>query len=151
MGAANEKESGYLRLYFGQLRKKLEPKPSRPRFLLTEPEMGDRFASKPNPGLNPRESGPPSGRPSGSPPTAVKPIASAGVPRSYGGDIPLRRELYLPPRYSPAAANRHIPRHKRNNRSAMVGSAHLNRLEYREPRHSSRAERTDQCSNPPPT
>ena len=150
-GAANEKESGYLRLCLGQLRKKLEPEPSQPRFLLTEPGMGDRFATGPSPELNPRESGPPSGRPSGSPPTGVEANASARVPRSYGGDIPSRRELYLPPRYSPAAANRHIPRHKRNHRSAMVDSAHLNRLEHREPRHSSRAERTDQCSNPPPT
>jgi two-component system KDP operon response regulator KdpE len=43
-GAAYEKEDGYLRLYVGQLRKKLEPEPSRPRFLLTEPGMGYRFA-----------------------------------------------------------------------------------------------------------
>ena len=131
VGAADEKESGYLRLYLGQLRKKLEAEPSRPRFLLMEPGMGDRFASGPSPGLNPRESGSPSGRPSGSPPTGVKANFSAGVPGSYGGDIPSRRELYLPPRYSPAAANRHIPRHERNNRSGMVVSVHLNRLEHR--------------------
>jgi two-component system KDP operon response regulator KdpE len=43
-GPAYEKEDGYLRLYLGQLRKKLEPEPSRPRFLLTEPGMGYRFA-----------------------------------------------------------------------------------------------------------
>lgn len=43
-GAAYENEGGYLRLYLGQLRKKLEPEPSRPRFLLTEPGMGYRFA-----------------------------------------------------------------------------------------------------------
>ena len=36
-------DSGYLRLYIAQLRKKLEPDPSRPRFLLTEPGMGYRF------------------------------------------------------------------------------------------------------------
>jgi two-component system KDP operon response regulator KdpE len=43
-GPAYEKEDGYLRLYLGQLRKKLEPEPSRPRYLLTEPGMGYRFS-----------------------------------------------------------------------------------------------------------
>ncbi|PQZ95060.1 DNA-binding response regulator [Arthrobacter sp. MYb227] len=37
------KETGYLRLYVGQLRKKLEPVPSTPRYLITEPGMGYRF------------------------------------------------------------------------------------------------------------
>lgn len=36
-------DSGYLRLYLSQLRKKLEPQPSRPRYLLTEAGMGYRF------------------------------------------------------------------------------------------------------------
>jgi two-component system KDP operon response regulator KdpE len=36
-------DTGYLRLYLGQLRKKLEPQPSKPRFLLTEAGMGYRF------------------------------------------------------------------------------------------------------------
>lgn len=36
-------DSGYLRLYMSQLRKKLEPEPSHPRFLLTEAGMGYRF------------------------------------------------------------------------------------------------------------
>ncbi|WP_308464757.1 response regulator transcription factor [Rathayibacter soli] len=36
-------DTGYLRLYLAQLRKKLEPQPSRPRYLLTEPGMGYRF------------------------------------------------------------------------------------------------------------
>jgi two-component system KDP operon response regulator KdpE len=36
-------DSGYLRLYLAQLRKKLEPDPSRPRYLLTEAGMGYRF------------------------------------------------------------------------------------------------------------
>lgn len=43
-GPGYEKEDGYLRLYFTQLRKKLEPEPSRPRYLLTEPGMGYRFS-----------------------------------------------------------------------------------------------------------
>jgi two-component system KDP operon response regulator KdpE len=36
-------DSGYLRLYLAQLRKKLEVDPSRPRYLLTEAGMGYRF------------------------------------------------------------------------------------------------------------
>jgi two-component system KDP operon response regulator KdpE len=36
-------DTGYLRLYLAQLRKKLEPEPSHPRFLLTEAGMGYRF------------------------------------------------------------------------------------------------------------
>ena len=42
-GPAYVKETGYLRLYLAQLRRKLEPDPSRPRHLLTEPGMGYRF------------------------------------------------------------------------------------------------------------
>jgi two-component system KDP operon response regulator KdpE len=36
-------DTGYLRLYLAQLRKKLEPVPSQPRYLLTEAGMGYRF------------------------------------------------------------------------------------------------------------
>ncbi|WP_378145007.1 response regulator [Cnuibacter sp. UC19_7] len=42
-GTADVHETGYLRLYIRQLRKKLEPDPSHPRYLLTEPGMGYRF------------------------------------------------------------------------------------------------------------
>jgi two-component system, OmpR family, KDP operon response regulator KdpE len=42
-GPAYESESNYLRVYVAQLRRKLEPEPSRPRYLLTEPGMGYRF------------------------------------------------------------------------------------------------------------
>ncbi|MGN7798543.1 response regulator [Leifsonia sp. 22587] len=42
-GPQYTKDTGYLRLYLAQLRKKLEPEPSRPRYLLTEPGMGYRF------------------------------------------------------------------------------------------------------------
>jgi two-component system KDP operon response regulator KdpE len=42
-GPAYAKESHYLRVYLAQLRRKLEPEPSRPRHLLTEPGMGYRF------------------------------------------------------------------------------------------------------------
>jgi two-component system KDP operon response regulator KdpE len=40
--------AGNLRLYMAQLRRKLEPDPTRPRWLLTEPGMGYRF--QPGPG-----------------------------------------------------------------------------------------------------
>ncbi|MFF1879432.1 response regulator [Leifsonia sp. NPDC058230] len=36
-------DTGYLRLYIGQLRKKLEPDPGRPRYFLTEVGMGYRY------------------------------------------------------------------------------------------------------------
>ena len=42
-GPQYESESNYLRVYIAQLRRKLEPEPSRPRHLLTEPGMGYRF------------------------------------------------------------------------------------------------------------
>ncbi|TFB97139.1 response regulator [Cryobacterium sp. HLT2-28] len=43
-GPHHSTDSGYLRLYLAQLRKKLEPDPSRPRYLLTEAGMGYRFS-----------------------------------------------------------------------------------------------------------
>ncbi|QHC58630.1 response regulator transcription factor [Rathayibacter sp. VKM Ac-2760] len=42
-GPSHTTDTGYLRLYIAQLRKKLEPEPSHPRFLLTESGMGYRF------------------------------------------------------------------------------------------------------------
>jgi two-component system, OmpR family, KDP operon response regulator KdpE len=42
-GPAYERETNYLRVYLAQLRRKLEPDPGRPRYLLTEPGMGYRF------------------------------------------------------------------------------------------------------------
>jgi len=42
-GPRYETETHYLRVYMGQLRRKLEPEPTRPRHLLTEPGMGYRF------------------------------------------------------------------------------------------------------------
>jgi two-component system KDP operon response regulator KdpE len=42
-GPGYESAQGNLRLYMGQLRRKLEPDPSRPRHLLNEPGMGYRF------------------------------------------------------------------------------------------------------------
>jgi two-component system, OmpR family, KDP operon response regulator KdpE len=41
--------AGNLRLYMAQLRRKLEPDPSRPRWLITEPGMGYRFQPDPDP------------------------------------------------------------------------------------------------------
>jgi two-component system, OmpR family, KDP operon response regulator KdpE len=45
-GPAYETESNYLRVYVAQLRRKLEPEPSRPRYLLTDPGMGYRFEAE---------------------------------------------------------------------------------------------------------
>ncbi|MGH3755464.1 MAG: response regulator [Pseudonocardiaceae bacterium] len=42
-GPSYLKETHYLRVYLAQLRRKLEPDPSRPRHLVTEPGMGYRF------------------------------------------------------------------------------------------------------------
>jgi two-component system KDP operon response regulator KdpE len=42
-GPAYTTESGYLRVYMTQLRRKLEAEPSRPQHLITEPGMGYRF------------------------------------------------------------------------------------------------------------
>ncbi|HTW21304.1 MAG TPA: response regulator [Mycobacteriales bacterium] len=42
-GPAYSTEVNYLRVYVAQLRRKLEPDPSRPRYLLTETGMGYRF------------------------------------------------------------------------------------------------------------
>lgn len=42
-GSEHVTDTGYLRLYLSQLRKKLEPDPAAPRYLLTEPGMGYRF------------------------------------------------------------------------------------------------------------
>jgi two-component system KDP operon response regulator KdpE len=36
-------ETNYLRVYMAQVRRKLEPEPSRPRYFITEPGMGYRF------------------------------------------------------------------------------------------------------------
>ena len=59
-GPAYESESNYLRVYVAQLRRKLEPEPSRPRYLLTEPGMGYRFQALPG------------GRRGGRPPSASR-------------------------------------------------------------------------------
>ena len=42
-GPAYETETNYLRIYLVKLRRKLEPEPSRPRHLLTEPGLGVRL------------------------------------------------------------------------------------------------------------
>jgi two-component system, OmpR family, KDP operon response regulator KdpE len=42
-GSPDHTDPSYLRIYIGQLRRKLEPDPGRPRHLLTEPGMGYRF------------------------------------------------------------------------------------------------------------
>ena len=42
-GAPEHTDPSYLRIYMAQLRRKLEPEPSRPKHLITEPGMGYRF------------------------------------------------------------------------------------------------------------
>jgi len=42
-GPAYTTETNYLRVYVAQLRRKLEPEPSKPRYLVTEPGIGYRF------------------------------------------------------------------------------------------------------------
>ena len=42
-GTPDHTDPSYLRIYVAQLRKKLEPEPARPRYLITEPGMGYRF------------------------------------------------------------------------------------------------------------
>jgi two-component system KDP operon response regulator KdpE len=44
-GEASQEQPEYLRVFMGQLRKKLEPDPSNPRYLVTEPWVGYRFNS----------------------------------------------------------------------------------------------------------
>ncbi len=45
-GDAYEKETNYLRLYISQLRKKLEPNPQLPMYILTEPGIGYRLVAE---------------------------------------------------------------------------------------------------------
>lgn len=48
-GSEHIADTGYLRLYIAQLRKKIEPAPNRPRYLLTEAGMGYRFQPEADP------------------------------------------------------------------------------------------------------
>ncbi len=43
-GEASQEQPEYLRVFMGQLRKKLEPDPSNPRYLVTEPWVGYKFS-----------------------------------------------------------------------------------------------------------
>jgi two-component system KDP operon response regulator KdpE len=45
-GPQYERETHYLRIYMSQIRRKLEPDPSRPRYFITEPGMGYRFVAE---------------------------------------------------------------------------------------------------------
>jgi two-component system KDP operon response regulator KdpE len=42
-GGNYTEQSEYLRVFVGNLRKKVEPEPDRPRYILTEPWVGYRF------------------------------------------------------------------------------------------------------------
>ena len=45
-GGDNTEQHEYLRVFIGQLRKKIEPDPSKPRYIVTEPWIGYRFNSE---------------------------------------------------------------------------------------------------------
>jgi two-component system KDP operon response regulator KdpE len=47
-GPAYRTETNYLRVHLANLRRKLEPEPARPRYLITEPGIGYRFQPEPN-------------------------------------------------------------------------------------------------------
>jgi two-component system KDP operon response regulator KdpE len=47
-GPTHTRDTGYLRIYLGTLRKKLEPQPASPRHLITEPGLGYRFVPDPD-------------------------------------------------------------------------------------------------------
>jgi two-component system KDP operon response regulator KdpE len=66
-GPGYDKAGGNLRLYMAQLRRKLEPDPARPRWLITEPGMGYRY-QPPGPaeqGVSGAQAGPGTGGPPG--------------------------------------------------------------------------------------
>lgn len=44
-GPEYERETNYLRVFMAQIRRKLEPDPSKPRYFITEPGMGYRFTT----------------------------------------------------------------------------------------------------------
>lgn len=48
-GPKYSEETDYLRVYMAQIRRKLEPDPSHPRYFITEPGMGYRFEPDPGP------------------------------------------------------------------------------------------------------
>ena len=47
-GSHGNEKPEHLRVLMGQLRKKIEPEPAKPRYLLTEPWVGYRFAEEPD-------------------------------------------------------------------------------------------------------
>ena len=49
------KETNYLRVFMSQIRQKLEPEPSKPRYFITEPGMGFRFDPPPEPTRDARD------------------------------------------------------------------------------------------------
>ena len=44
-GPAYREESNYLHVYVSHLRRKIEPDPARPRYILTEPGVGYRLVT----------------------------------------------------------------------------------------------------------
>jgi two-component system KDP operon response regulator KdpE len=52
-GGESAEQTEYLRVFVGQLRKKVEPEPAAPRYILTEPWIGYRFDPGPEKSLRP--------------------------------------------------------------------------------------------------
>ena len=65
-GPGFSQRTNYLRFHMARLRRKLEPDPARPRWLLTEPGMGYRYQPDPDTGELP-----------GGPPAAASPARRA--------------------------------------------------------------------------
>lgn len=112
---------GYLRLFLGQLRKKLEPEPSQRRFLPTEPGIGHCFApghgrgrSQGIPIGTATSSGQPSsGQPSSGHKLLLPPqfpgfrrpeVGSPGLPTSRNADLPECRRPGMPTSRNAAVA-----------------------------------------------
>jgi two-component system KDP operon response regulator KdpE len=51
-GPTYGEETNYLRVFMAQIRRKLEPDPSSPRYFITEPGMGYRFETEPRSGTD---------------------------------------------------------------------------------------------------
>ena len=49
-GPGYGRESNYLHVYVSHLRRKIEPDPTRPRYILTEPGVGYRLVTPERPG-----------------------------------------------------------------------------------------------------
>jgi two-component system KDP operon response regulator KdpE len=80
-GPGYDNAGGNLRLYMAQLRRKLEPDPARPRWLITEPGMGYRYQPPENGGRPPDGEPPASAAASGQASPEGRSAASGELPK----------------------------------------------------------------------